>query len=101
LLRRLRWVDGLVDPDRLREAGRLGWLADEPLRVGCVGALQHRASRQGDLLRAAVVDVGGGQQPDPRVAMLEVVPAEEPLAEAAGVLQRAEPVGEGRVVTLL
>src|SRR4029450_552281 len=51
-----------------------------------------------DLLSAAVVDVGGGQQRDPAVAVLEVVPAEEALAERSGVLDGAEPVGEGRVV---
>jgi hypothetical protein len=101
LLRRLRWVDGLVDPYRLRVAGRLGWLADEALGVGVIGGVQHRASGKGDLLGPAGVDVCGGQQPDPGVMVLEVVPAEEPLAEATGVLQRAEPVREGRVVTLL
>jgi hypothetical protein len=29
------------------------WLADEPLRVGSEGGVQHRASRKGDLLRPA------------------------------------------------
>jgi hypothetical protein len=98
LLRRLLWVEGLVDPDCLGQPRRLGWLADEPLGVGGVGGVQHRASREGDLLGAAVVDVGRGEQADPRVAMLDVVPAEEALAEGAGVLERAEPVREGRVV---
>jgi hypothetical protein len=101
LLRRLRWVDGPVDPHGLGQPERLGWLADEALWVGGVGGVQHRTSRQGDLLGVAVVNVGRGQQRDPAVAVLEVVPAEEPLAKAAGVLQRAEPVREGRVVTLL
>jgi hypothetical protein len=66
--------------------------------VGGVGGVQHRASREGDLRRPAVVDIGRGQQPDPAVTVLEVVPAEEPLAERSGVLDRAEPVREGRVV---
>jgi hypothetical protein len=101
LLRRLLWVDGLVDPHHLREAGRLGWLADEPLGVGLVGGVQHRAPGEGDLLGPAVVDVCGGEQADSGVVVLGVVPAEEPLAERSSVLQRAEPVREGWVVTLL
>jgi hypothetical protein len=50
------------------------------------------------LVGAAVVDVGRGQQPDPAVAVLDVVPAEEPLAEPTGVLDAAEPLREGRMV---
>src|SRR4029453_19522080 len=37
---------------------------------------------------------GGVVEPDPGVAVLVVVPAEEPGAEGVGVLQAAEPVGE-------
>jgi hypothetical protein len=44
------------------------------------------------------VDVGGGEQPDPAVAVLEVVPAEEDLAERSGVLDAVEPVREGGMV---
>ena len=65
---------------------------------GGVGALQDRGAGAGDLLGGAVADVGGGEQRDPAVMVLEVVPAEKPLAEAAGVLDAAEPVREGRVV---
>jgi hypothetical protein len=64
LLRRLRWVDGLVDPHLLWEAGRLGWLADEPLGVGGEGGVQDHASREGDLLGAAVMHIGRSQQPN-------------------------------------
>jgi hypothetical protein len=66
--------------------------------MGGEGALQHLGAGADDLLGAAVVDVGGGEQRDPAVVVLQVVPAEEPLAEGAGVLDAAEPVGEGRVV---
>jgi hypothetical protein len=69
--------------------------------MGRVGLLQDRSAGAGDLLGAAVVHVGGGQQRDPTVTVLKVVPAEEPLAERSGVLQAAEPLREGRVVTLL
>jgi hypothetical protein len=58
LLRRLRWVEGLVDPYLLGELGRGGWLADEPLGVGGEGALQHLGAGGDDLLGAAIVDVG-------------------------------------------
>jgi hypothetical protein len=64
LLRRLRWVDGLVDPHLLWEAGRLGWLADEPVGVGGEGGVQDHASREGDLLGAAVMHIGRSQQPN-------------------------------------
>ena len=47
-----------------------------------------------DLLGSTVVDIGRGQQPNPGVMVGEVVPAEEVLAERAGVLDRTEPVGE-------
>jgi hypothetical protein len=91
-------VDGLVDPHRRWQSGRLGWFADEPLGVGGVGALQHHGAGAGDRLGAVVVHVGRSEQADPRVAMLGVVPAEEALAKGAGVLDAAEPVGKGRVV---
>src|SRR6266508_602417 len=95
LLRRLRWVEGLVDPHLPGKLEGLGWLADEPLGMGGVGAVQDHGAGVDDLLGAAVVHVGRGQQRDPRVVVLVVVPAEEVLAEAAGVLDRAEPLREG------
>ena len=85
---------GLVDPRCGWQLGRCWWLADEPLGVGGVGGLQHPGPLGADLLGPAVVEVGGGVEPDPGVAMLGVVPAEEPGAEAVGVLIGAEPVGE-------
>jgi hypothetical protein len=44
------------------------------------------------------MDVSRREQADPRVAMLGVVPTEEALAEGAGVLDTAEPLGEAGVV---
>lgn len=46
------------------------------------------------LLRLAVVDGGGGHQPDPRVAVGVVVSVEEVSAVSAGVFDVAEPFGE-------
>jgi hypothetical protein len=40
--------------------------------------------------RKAIVNYLRGEQPEPGMAMLLVVPAEELLREGAGVLQRAE-----------
>jgi hypothetical protein len=94
LLRCLLRVDGLVDPYGLGQQRRRGWLADEPFWVGGEGSVQDGGSGAGDLLGAAVVDVGGGEQRDPAVAVLGVVPAEEAPAEGAGVGDRAEPVGK-------
>jgi hypothetical protein len=62
-----------------------GWLADELLGVGAIGGVQRCASAKGDLRHPAVVDVCGGEQPDPGAAVLVVVPAEEPLAEHSSV----------------
>jgi hypothetical protein len=44
------------------------------------------------------VDVGGGVQAEPAVAVLVVVPAEKVLAVRAGGLDRGEPGGERRPV---
>src|SRR6266511_1727729 len=55
LLRRLRWVEGLVDPHLPGKLEGLGWLADEPLGMGGVGAVQDHGAGVDDLLGAAVV----------------------------------------------
>ncbi len=63
-----------------------------------VGSGEHLGPGRSDLLGAAVVDIGGDQQPNPGVMVGEVVPAEEVLAEGAGVLDRTEPVREAGMV---
>jgi hypothetical protein len=70
LLSRFLRVLGLVDPDGLGQGGWLGWLADEPFRSGLVGGIEDPPSGLADRGRLAVVDVGGGVQPDPRMPML-------------------------------
>ena len=71
----------------------------EPFGMGCVGRVEGRLTQDSDLGRGAVVDRGWGVQPDPAVAVLMVVVAEEPLAERARVGQRAEVLREdGRVL---
>ena len=59
-----------------------------------VGAGEHDAPLLVDEFGPAVVHVGGGVIADARVAVVVVVPPEESPAEAVGVLERAEPVGE-------
>jgi hypothetical protein len=44
------------------------------------------------------VDVGGGVQAESAMAMIFVVPGEEPLAVGAGCLDRGEPAREVRPV---
>jgi hypothetical protein len=63
-----------------------------------VGAVEHLGAGAGDGLATAMVHIGRGKQRDPAVVVLVVIPAEEALAEGAGVVDRAEPVGERRVV---
>jgi len=66
--------------------------------MGGVGGGQDPGAGGATLEGPPVVDVGGGVETDPGVAMGVVVPVEEPLAEAAGVLQAAELAGEVRAV---
>ena len=61
-----------------------------------MGGAQDADSGLVDGVGAAVVDVGGGVQADPGVPVLVGVPAEEPGAEPAGVLDGPEPFGEVR-----
>jgi hypothetical protein len=76
----------------------VGWLADEPLGMGGKGVAQHHLAGGDDLPGATVVHVSGSEQADAGVVVGVVVPVEEASAEAAGVLDGAEPVGEGGVV---
>jgi hypothetical protein len=55
---------------------------------------EHATAPGADLRCSPAVDVGRGVVPDAGMTMVLVVPAEEATAEGAGVLQRAEAVGE-------
>lgn len=71
----------------------------EPFRSGRVGGVEGLLAQCTDVAGGAVVNRGGGVQPDPGVAVFVVVVAEEPLAERARVGQRTETPGEdGRVL---
>jgi len=71
----------LVDPHGGRQRGRFGWLADEAFGVGGVGGAEDLGPLGSDELGAAVVDVGGGVEPDAGVAVL----AEKTRTELAAV----------------
>ena len=56
------------------ERRRLGWVSDEPFGVGPVGVVEHGGALVAHDLGGAVVDIGGGVQAQPGMAMLLVVP---------------------------
>ena len=77
---------GWVDVDDL---GQLGWLrpaGDEAFGVGGVRGVEGDGSLLLDLVCGAVVDRCRGVEPDPGVAVLQVVPVEELDTEGAGVV---------------
>jgi len=70
--------------------------------VSGVGAGEDDGAGGPDLWSPTGMHGGRRQEPDAGVAVLLVVPAEEPLAEGPGVLERAEPVGKpGRYLSVL
>ena len=73
-------------------------LADEPFGVGGVGGGEHVRPGGLDGLGAAGVDVGGGVQAQPGMAVFLVIPGEEDLAVCPGGLDRGEAAGEVRPV---
>ena len=85
---------GGIDPDGGGQAGRLGAFPLEPLWVGDESGLQGFGAFQVHRLGLAEVDGGRGHVADARVAMRLVVPGEELLAMAAGILDAAEAVRE-------
>ena len=84
----------LVDPSRGRQRRGDRYAVREAFGMHRIGGPQEL----GALLPLGggqpVVDVVRSHQPEGAVAMLEVVPGEEPLAERLGVLVGAEPIRE-------
>ena len=83
---------GFVDPGGGGQVGRGRRPADEPFGVMRVSSVEHASAGGVEFGRASVVHGGRGHQPDPRVAVLVVVPVEEAPAELARLLDRVEPV---------
>ncbi len=68
--------------------------ANEPLRMGGEGSIEHAGTGRMEPLGGTVVDGGRGHQPDSGVAVLVVVPADERSAVSADVLDRVKLGGE-------
>jgi hypothetical protein len=66
--------------------------------MGSVSGSEDEAALCPHELGPAVVDIGGCVEPDPRMAVVGVVPAEETPAEAMGVFEAAEAGREARPV---
>ena len=66
--------------------------------MGGMSLSQHTGTPADLHLGPPVVHIVGGQQAEPSVTMLGVVPPEEVPAEAATVLDRSEPIGKARPV---
>jgi len=91
--------DGRVDPDRLGGALRCWGAALEAVGVGREGGgVQGSGAGLQDGRGAAIVDIFRGDEGDAAVAMLGVVPGEEPSTVCSGVLDRAEAFGEVRAI---
>ena len=73
-------------------------MADEAFGMSGVGHLEDASPLDLDERCTTEVDVGRRVEAQARVMVLMVVPAEEALAEVAGVLERAEVLGELRAI---
>jgi hypothetical protein len=66
--------------------------------MGCVSGFEDAGSVQMDAFSASEVDGGRGVEPDARVAVVVVVPAEEASTEISAIFNRAEAIRELRTV---
>ncbi len=71
---------------------------DEAVGIPLVSLAEDNLALGDDLVGPAVVQDLGSEQSDGGVMMLGVVPGEEALAEAAGILDGAETIWELRTV---
>jgi hypothetical protein len=70
----------------------------EAFRAGGVGVVEDLLAAGLDRPGGAVVDRGGGVQPDPGMPVLVVVVGEEDVAERACLFQVSEAAGKDRAV---
>ena len=92
------WGRGWVDPHFHGTRRRVGQAGGESFRMRGIGRSEHGRPRGDPLLGPAVMHIGGRQQPKARMVVRGVVPREEDVAVGSRVLDRAEPLGEGRPV---
>src|SRR6266508_4724027 len=89
---------GRIDPHFAGTGCRLRQPSGESLGVRRVRLGENRRARRQALLGQPVVNVVRGQQAEPAVAVLGVVPGEEDLAVRAAILDRAKTLREVRPV---
>ena len=87
-----------IDPNGGGQTGRLGAFPFESLGVGEESGLQGLGAFAVHRVGQTEVDGSRGHEGDTRVAMALVVPPEEPLAMAAGILNAAEASREIRPI---
>ena len=80
-------LQGLVHPGGAWELRWNGWLSNEALGMRGVRRLQDTSAFELEGFGACVVNVGRGVEPDTRMPVVIVVPAEEPSAERAAVFK--------------
>src|SRR3546814_25750 len=88
---------GRVDPFGLGDLG-CAWRPAESFGTCGVGGIEDDLAGGSDLVGAAVVNVGGGVEPDAGVAVVVVVVLEERVAERPGVVEAGEALRERRRV---
>ena len=76
----------------------MGQAARESFRVRRIGRREHGRPRGNALLCQAVMHIGRRQEAESRMMVLGVVPGEEEVAVSPGILDRAEPLREGRPI---
>ena len=76
----------------------MGQAAGESFRVRRVGRGEHGRPLGDTLLGQTVMHVGRCQQAEADMMVFGVVPREEDVAIGPGILDRGEPLGEGRAV---
>ena len=87
-------VNGRIDPNGFGQAGWQRALSFESLWIGEESSLQDFGTCLVYRSGFTEMDGGRGHVSDARVSMELVVPREEPLAMAAGILDAAEAVRE-------
>jgi hypothetical protein len=95
----LRIAGWRVDPHRFRYRFRHWSSQWESLRVEVVRGAEHLMTIFQNRLATTVMQAEWRQQPDPRVAMLFVVPVEESPAERQCRFKALEPIREFRSIT--
>ena len=85
---------GLVDPGYAWQLWRDRWLANEALWMSGVVSLEDADPLELDMVSLSEMEGGWCMEADARMAVVVVVPLEEPSAERAAIVEGAETVRE-------